>query len=78
MMTEDDIAAIIKAAMPDADVAVFDTTGTQDHFRLFVSSKAFEGKNLIERHQWVYQILDAPLKDGRLHALEIKTDVPSE
>ncbi len=77
MITDEALTELIKAAFPDADVALFDLTGVQDHFRLWVSSKAFEGKNLIQQHQLVYQALDAALKDGRLHAVEIKTEVPA-
>lgn len=77
MIAETDLNEFLKAAFPDAEIALFDKTGMQDHFRLWVSSRAFEGKNLLEQHQMVYQALDVPLKDGRLHAIEIKTDIPA-
>jgi stress-induced morphogen len=76
MITEEEFKSLIKASMPDAEVEVFDITGTMDHFRIWVSSTAFEGKNLIEQHQMVYKALDAAMKDGRIHAVEIKTEVP--
>jgi len=29
---------------------------------------------LLDRHRMVYQALDEPMKDGRIHALEIKAE----
>lgn len=76
MITEQELETLVKEAFPDADVAIFDKTGMRDHYRLWVSSRAFAGKNLIQQHQMVYRALDVPMQDGRLHAVEIKTDVP--
>ena len=73
----DDIALteLIRAKLPDADVAVVDRTGTMDHFNVTVRSAEFKGKTLIEQHQLVYGALKAALKDGRVHAVELKTIV---
>lgn len=60
--------------MPDAAVSVTDRTGTRDHFSITVVSDHFKGKNLLDRHRMVYQALDEPMKDGRIHALEIKAE----
>jgi stress-induced morphogen len=60
--------------MPDASVSVTDRTGTMDHFSILVISDAFKGKNLLDRHRLVYEALAEPMKDGRIHALEIKAD----
>jgi stress-induced morphogen len=76
MITEAAFTDLLKQAFPDAEVALFDKTGNMDHFRLFISSKAFAGKNLIAQHQLVYQAIDDAMKDGRIHAVEIKTDIP--
>lgn len=76
MISEHELTLILQQTFPDSEVAIFDKTGMSDHFRIWISSPAFAGKNLIEQHQLVYQALDAPMKDGRLHAIEIKTDVP--
>lgn len=59
--------------MPDAEVRVQDRTGTMDHFNLFIASDAFKGVPLIEQHRMVYGALGDALKDGRIHAVEIKT-----
>ncbi|MDP9017525.1 MAG: BolA family transcriptional regulator [Candidatus Eremiobacteraeota bacterium] len=61
--------------MPDAHVTIADRTGTRDHFNVSVASVAFAGKTLIEQHQMVYSALGGALKDGRIHAVELKTQV---
>ena len=75
MIADDALASLIRAQLPDAEVRVYDRTGTMDHFNLTVRSKAFQGKTLIEQHQLVYGALKAALKDGRVHAVELKTIV---
>jgi len=76
MIENDALTALIRADMPDADVAIVDRTGTMDHFNVTVRSHAFRGKTLIEQHQLVYGALRAALKDGRVHAVELKTIIP--
>jgi stress-induced morphogen len=46
-----------------------------DHFNVTVRSREFKGKTLIQQHQIVYGALKAALKDGRVHAVELKTIV---
>ncbi|MBV9737977.1 MAG: BolA family transcriptional regulator [Candidatus Eremiobacteraeota bacterium] len=60
-------------AIPDARVEIFDRTGTMDHFNISVTSAQFAQKSLIEQHQMVYAALRTALKDGRVHAVELKT-----
>ena len=64
--------------MPDAAVTVLDRTGTMNHLKVVVISAAFAGKNLLDRHRLVYQALDVPMKDGRIHALEITAQTTEE
>jgi stress-induced morphogen len=64
--------------MPDAMVTVTDRTGTMDHLKVRVVSAAFQGKNLLDRHRMIYQALDVPLKDGRIHALELTAKTQEE
>jgi stress-induced morphogen len=73
MIDNDSLTALIRAELPDAQVDVFDRTGTMDHFNVTVRSGAFAGKTLIEQHQLVYGALKSALKDGRVHAVELKT-----
>jgi stress-induced morphogen len=76
LIENDALTALIRVDMPDAEVTVVDRTGTMDHFNVTVRSTAFRGKTLIEQHQLVYGALRAALKDGRVHAVELKTLIP--
>ncbi|HJT22077.1 MAG TPA: BolA family protein [Nitrospira sp.] len=78
MIEPETLTAYIRQTMPDAAVTVTDRTGTMDHLKVVVVSKVFTGKNLLDRHRLVYQALDAPLKDGRIHALEITAKTGEE
>ena len=71
MITPDVLTEFIQKSMPDAAVTVTDRTGTMDHLKVMVVSEAFQGKNLLDRHRLIYQALDVPMKDGRIHALEL-------
>ena len=50
-----------------------DRTGTGDHFQVTVASARFDGLPLIEQHRLVNDALAAPLADGTIHELRIKT-----
>ena len=73
MIDNDSLTALIRRDIPDAHVEIVDRTGTMDHFNVTVRSRAFAGRTLIEQHQLVYGALRAALKDGRVHAVELKT-----
>jgi stress-induced morphogen len=73
MIENDVLTALIRETIPDADVHVFDRTGTHDHFNLRIRSSAFRGKPLIEQHRLVYGALKDALADGRVHAIELTT-----
>lgn len=73
MIDNESLTALIRAELPDAQVQIFDRTGTMDHFNVTVRSSEFAGKTLIEQHQLVYGALKSALKDGRVHAVELKT-----
>jgi len=75
MIDDTALTQLIRASLPDADVKIVDRTGTMDHFNVTVRSAGFKGKTLIEQHQLVYGSLKAALKDGRVHAVELKTIV---
>jgi stress-induced morphogen len=70
------LTALIQTELPDALVEIVDRTGTMDHFNVTVKSGIFAGKTLIEQHQIVYGALKPALKDGRVHAVELKTLLP--
>ena len=73
MIDNDSLTALIRSGLPDAEVEIVDRTGTMDHFNVTVRSLAFKGRTLIEQHRLVYDTLNAALKDGRVHAVELKT-----
>jgi len=78
MITPDVLTEYVRKMMPDAAVTVSDRTGTMNHLKVVVVSAAFAGKNLLDRHRLVYQSLDVPMKDGRIHALEITARTTEE
>jgi len=78
MITPDVLTEYVRKVMPDAAVTVLDRTGAMDHLKVVVVSAAFAGKNLLDRHRLVYQALDVPMKDGRIHALEITAQTTDE
>ncbi|MDP1770601.1 MAG: BolA family protein [Nitrospirota bacterium] len=78
MITPDVLTDFVRRAMPDAAVTVLDRTGTMDHLKVVVISAAFAGKNLLDRHRMIYQALDVPMKDGRIHALELTAKTTDE
>ena len=47
-------------------------TGTMDHFNAIIISDDFIGKNLIEQHRLVYNIL-GDMVTNEIHALQLKT-----
>jgi stress-induced morphogen len=78
MITPDVLTEYLRRMMPDAMVTVSDRTGTMDHLKVVVVSAAFAGKNLLDRHRLIYQALDVPLKDRRIHALELTARTADE
>ena len=50
---------------------------SETHFRVVVSSAAFEGKRKVARHRQVYGAL-AALLEGPVHALALHTYTPGE
>jgi len=78
VITPDVVADYIRKSMPDAVVSVMDRTGTMNHLKVSVVSAAFQDKNLLDRHRMIYQALDVPMKDGRIHALELTAKTQDE
>jgi stress-induced morphogen len=73
-MNEDRLRPLLEQAFPDAaELSVEDRTGGGDHFQVTLASARFEGLPLIEQHRLVNEALAAPLADGTIHELRIKT-----
>ena len=75
MIENKTLTELIRAAIPDAEIGIFDRTGTMDHFNVTVRSREFAGRPLLEQHKLVYGALSDALKDGRVHAVELTTIV---
>jgi len=78
VITSEVLTEYVRQTMPDATVMVTDRTGTMDHLKVTVVSESFRGRNLLDRHRLIYQALDIPLKDGRIHALELTAKTNDE
>ncbi|GJL51175.1 BolA family protein [Candidatus Nitrospira salsa] len=78
MISKEDLTMFIQQSMADAKVSIVDRTGTMDHFNVDVVSDMFKGKNLLDRHRMIYQALDVPMKDGRIHAVELQAKTHDE
>jgi len=79
-VTPEDIRVRIRAALPDAEVSIVDTTGGGDHFDATVVSAAFVGKSAVERHRLVYAALSNAIHGpaAPIHALALTTATPEE
>ncbi|RZJ99099.1 MAG: BolA family transcriptional regulator [Novosphingobium sp.] len=75
-MPAEEIEALIRAALPDAEVEITDLAGDGDHYAARVVSESFRGKSLVQRHKLVYEALGGRM-GGELHALQLKTEVPN-
>jgi BolA protein len=66
-----EIEAKLKQALPDAKLALRDTTGTNDHWELKIASDQFKGLSRVKRHQAIYKPLRELIDSNRVHALKI-------
>jgi stress-induced morphogen len=76
-MNPEELKSLIEAGIPGAQVTVRDIRGTGDHFRVEVTSSAFEGMTLIKQHQMVYAAVGDEMTNA-VHALSIHTSTPQE
>jgi stress-induced morphogen len=74
-MPANEIEALIKAGIPDAQVTIEDLAGDGDHYAAKVVSEAFRGKSRVQQHQLVYAALRGRM-GGELHALALQTSAP--
>lgn len=75
MLDISDLEARVRGAIEDAKVVV-DTDGY--YYNFSVVSEMFEGLNAVKRQQMVYAALNDLIADGSLHAVNIKTQTPTE
>ena len=70
-----EIEALIRSALPDAQVTIEDLAGDGDHYAAKVVSTAFTGLSRVKQHQLVYAALQGRM-GGQLHALALQTSAP--
>ncbi|MBM3554973.1 MAG: BolA family transcriptional regulator [Alphaproteobacteria bacterium] len=75
-MPAEEISALIKEGIPDAEVTIEDLRGDGDHYAALVVSRAFAGKSKVQQHQMVYKALKGRM-GGALHALALTTQAPA-
>ena len=68
----EELRNLIKEAIPDAEIAIQDLAGDEDHYSATIKSKVFNGKSKIEQHKIVYKSLKSKM-ENELHALSINT-----
>ncbi|KKI19388.1 MULTISPECIES: BolA family protein [Sphingomonas] len=74
-MAADEIAALIREGIPDAEVEITDLAGDGDHYAARVTAASFAGMSRVKQHQAVYAALGGRM-GGVLHALQLTTGVP--
>jgi acid stress-induced BolA-like protein IbaG/YrbA len=74
-MNPNEVAALIRAGLPDATVTVRSEDNT--HYAARVVSASFAGQRAIARHQAVYRALGGRV-GGQIHALSIEALTPEE
>lgn len=73
-MATEPLQSLLQQAFPDAtELNVEDRTGGGDHFQVTVATPRFNELPLLEQHRLVNEALAAPLRDGTIHELRIKT-----
>lgn len=72
-----ELKGMIEAALPGAAVEVFDEDGGGQHLKAVVSATQFEGLSRIDQHRLVKAAVKERFDDGAIHALSVKTGVPS-
>ena len=74
-MAADEIAALIREGIPDAEVEITDLAGDGDHYAARVPAASCAGMSRVKQHQAVYAALGGRM-GGVLHALQLTTGVP--
>jgi stress-induced morphogen len=72
-----ELKTMIEEALPGATVEMSDETGAGDHLRATVAASQFDGLSRIDQHRLVKAAVKERFDDGTIHALSVKTEVPS-
>jgi len=73
-----EIEQLIRAAFPDAKIAITDLAGDGNHYAAEVIDESFRGKNRVQQQRAVYAALQGKMdgNNGDLHALALTTKAP--
>lgn len=74
MVTPEQVKTYIQSGLACELVRV---DGDGHHFEAVIVSPSFEGKNMIQQHQLVYQALGDRMRE-EIHALSMKTYTPDD
>ena len=69
----EEIKSLIKESIPDAQIAIQDLAGDNNHYSATIKSKIFSGISKIQQHQLVYKALKGKM-GNELHALALNTE----
>lgn len=77
-MTESEIASLIRATFPDAQITITDLAGDGNHWAAEVIDESFRGLNRVQQQRAVYAALKGKMDgpNGELHALALTTRAP--
>ena len=74
MVTPEQVQHYITAGLKCDHIEV---NGDERHFEAIIVSPEFSGKNMVQQHQRVYQILGDRMRE-EIHALSMKTFSPED
>jgi stress-induced morphogen len=76
-MLAEDIATMIRAGIPDAQVEITDLAGDGDHYAARVVAASFRGLTRVQQTRAVYAALGERM-GTTLHALQLTTATPKD
>lgn len=74
-MTEDDVKALLVAAIPDAEIQV---QGEGNKYTVTVVTDRFAGMRPVAKQQLIYAPLNAHIASGEIHAVSMRTFTQEE
>ena len=77
-MDKEDVKKRIEKGISEAKVQVVEFSGGSDHYAVEVITPAFSGLPLLKRHRLVYDLFQAEIDTGEVHALSIQAFTPDE
>lgn len=78
MIAPEALKAVLESAFEKARVEVFDKTGANDHYIVYINTAVFNGLPTLARNRMVNAAVKPLIESGQLHAIEIKTDTPAQ